>query len=129
MALSPGFDIAQNTISAISEKPNTPQLKRETSISSASQTQNRVQEIPKNPFPTNVDYINDKTKLIINRYIQNAKKLINKSFFKEIPLEINQITLYFVDDHFMINRGSFRWMFLSYEMKRDLLLMIMVNLV
>ena len=112
MTLSSSIDLDQT---ATSEDPNTPHLKCETSISVAGKTHDRVQEIPKNPFPTNVDYIDDKTKLIINGYIQNAKKLLNKSFFKEIPLEINQITLYFVDDHFMINRGSFQWKINDYQ--------------
>ena len=62
-----------------------------------------------NPFQQNMDYIDERTKSIINGYIQNAKKLLNPEFFKNIPLEINQITLFFVDDHFMIHRGSYQW--------------------
>lgn len=69
----------------------------------------KVAGISINTFPSNTDHIDEKTRVIINGYIQTAEKLLDPEFLTNIPSEINQITLYFVDDHFMIHRGSFQW--------------------
>ena len=58
---------------------------------------------------SNLDYIDDRSRDIINGYIRNAQKLLKSSSFKYIPIEINAITLCFIDDHFMIHRGSYQW--------------------
>eukprot|EP01084_Bolivina_argentea_P304310 525497_1 len=52
------------------------------------------------------DYIDDKTKHIVNGFI---KTIQNSYKISTIPSEIIIITLLYVDDHFMMDRGSFQW--------------------
>ena len=56
-----------------------------------------------------LEYIDERTKLIINGYIHDAKKLLRNSILKDIPEDINFVTLSYVDDHFMMHRGSYQW--------------------
>eukprot|EP01084_Bolivina_argentea_P304309 525496_1 len=52
------------------------------------------------------DYIDDKTEHIVNGFI---KQIQNSYKIWTIPSEIIVITLLYVDDHFMMDRGSFQW--------------------
>ena len=58
-----------------------------------------------------LDYLDDRTRHIINGFIRKAHKILsnNPSSFTHIPPEINTIILFFIDDHFMIYRGSYQW--------------------
>ena len=56
-----------------------------------------------------LDYIDQRTKSIINGYIKEANKLLHQSVLKNIPTDINILTLLYVDDHFMMHRASYQW--------------------
>ena len=51
------------------------------------------------------DHLDDKTKSIVNGIVTSEIKLITH----QVPNEIIILTLLYVDDHFMMNRDSFRW--------------------
>ena len=59
----------------------------------------------------NLDYLDDRTKHTINGYIRESHKLFSDdpSSFSQIPTEINTIILLFIDDYFMLYRGSYQW--------------------
>ena len=53
-----------------------------------------------------LDYLDDRTKAIINGYIRDQTTKLKIS---HIPDELNVLTLFYVDDHFMMYRGSYQW--------------------
>ena len=53
----------------------------------------------------NNDYIDDKSKSIIDCFIRNESKSLNQL----VPKEINAVILFYIDDHFMMYRGSYQW--------------------
>ena len=55
-----------------------------------------------------LDHIDQKTKDIINGYINEIKETLNTPLLF-VPNEINILTLYYVDDHFLMDRGSYQW--------------------
>ena len=55
--------------------------------------------------PTEFDHLNETTSLIVDGFINEQ----TKDIFQHIPDIINTVTLRFVDDHFMMNRGSYQW--------------------
>eukprot|EP01084_Bolivina_argentea_P314029 543900_1 len=59
--------------------------------------------------PNKLDYIDDHTKLIITGYIRNLQESMTDSCFKYIPSEITTQILFYVDDHFIMYRGSYKW--------------------
>ena len=55
----------------------------------------------------NNDYIDDDAKSIINGYIRNQTKSLN--VIQSIPKDIINLVSYYIDDHFMMYRGSYQW--------------------
>ena len=52
-----------------------------------------------------LDHLDQKTKSIVNGFIRTRTKQITQ----RIPNDINTLTLVYIDDHFMMNRGSYQW--------------------
>ena len=52
-----------------------------------------------------LDHLDPNTKLMINGFIRAS----TVSITREIPETINYVVLKMVDDHFMMNRGSYQW--------------------
>eukprot|EP01084_Bolivina_argentea_P119877 212513_1 len=55
------------------------------------------------------DYLDDRSKIIVHGYIGKFRKLLSSSLFNYIPREISIITLCYIDDYFMMNRGTYEW--------------------
>eukprot|EP01084_Bolivina_argentea_P314030 543901_1 len=53
-----------------------------------------------------LDYLDEQTINIVTGYIKNAENMLSSHC---IPPEITRITLLYVDDHFMLYRGTYQW--------------------
>ena len=53
-----------------------------------------------------LNYLDNRTKNIVNGFIRQESTKLKMS---PIPNDINVLTLFYVDDHFMIYRGSYQW--------------------
>ena len=54
-------------------------------------------------LPQNIDYLDERTHRIIDGYFRLSFP------FKIIPTDIIHLTTLFIDDHFMLTRGTFEW--------------------
>eukprot|EP01083_Nonionella_stella_P072856 196601_1 len=52
-----------------------------------------------------LNYLDERTQIIIIGYVRNAQKILASI----IPSEVIFITLSYVDDHFMLHRGTYQW--------------------
>ena len=55
------------------------------------------------------DYLDQNTYIIINGYIRESQNWLSASLLNQIPSEITSTILSYVDDHFMLYRGSYQF--------------------
>ena len=67
----------------------------------------------------NNDYIDDRTKTIINGYLRSQSRSI--IHYQSFPKDINYLVLYYIDDYFMMYRGSYQWKINKPETIRNIL--------
>eukprot|EP01084_Bolivina_argentea_P208219 355091_1 len=68
------------------------------------------------------DYLDESTRLIVDGYIRQSEQLLSPlSLINHIPSEISTITLLYIDDYFMMYRGSYEWKITNQKVIRSIL--------
>ena len=60
-------------------------------------------------YPTDLEHLDEMTKSIVNGFIYTN----TKPKYQRVPNVVNLLALLYIDDHFMMHRGSYQWVISS----------------